>query len=547
MKTLLTAILLSASIFPAAWAQNDGASQDKNNGAISGTVIDSVSEQPVKGAEVRLRGTPGDGTPAAQAMSAVSDAAGRFAFEGLPTGRYFLNAGRDGYVGEGSRRGKMQLLSPGQRLTDVVLRLLPGGNISGHITDEAGKPLRGAAVQAMKSSYVHGHYALQDVAHATSDEAGEYRMTGLAPGKFYIYAKVPASLNAKLAAGKAYVPLYYSAATEQSRAVSLALRAGEELGGIDMNFAPAHTVHVRGRVIDARTSLPCKEAEVTLLSDQGETVFAPSQTFTVGGVAAFDFPGVPPGSYVLTAQPAATTQQTKVLWGRTLIEVGDANLEHADVLVSTGTDVSGHIRVEGKTPLDLTKMVAVLEPQEGSALAGQMPDIDNASLTPDGGFIFREVPEGTYHISFNPVPPGFYLKTAGGTDLLETGIAVGRGRAPAGLDLVLSPGVGRVDGTIMSDDKPFQGATVVLVPEGKRSLSPTDYRQGGSDQMGRFALRNVVPGDYTVFAWEHVERDAYMDPDFLGRYEDNGKAVHVDEDGHVSLQLEVIPDLDSSP
>ena len=54
------------------------------------------------------------------------------------------------------------------------------------------------------------------------------------------------------------------------------------------------------------------------------------------------------------------------------------------------------------------------------------------------------------------------------------------------------------------------------------------------------AITPFLPG-------KHVERDAYMDPDFLGRYEDSGKAVHVDEDGHVSLQLEVIPDLDASP
>jgi hypothetical protein len=32
-----------------------------------------------------------------------------------------------------------------------------------------------------------------------------------------------------------------------------------------------------------------------------------------------------------------------------------------------------------------------------------------------------------------------------------------------------------------------------------------------------------------------------MDPDFLGQYEDRGKAVHVEEDGHLSVQLDVIP------
>ena len=60
-------------------------------------------------------------------------------------------------------------------------------------------------------------------------------------------------------------------------------------------------------------------------------------------------------------------------------------------------------------------------------------------------------------------------------------------------------------------------------------------------------MRNVIPGDYTLFAWERIENTAYMDPDFLGRYEDQGKAVHVEEDGHVTLQLDVIPDAEIVP
>jgi hypothetical protein len=554
MKSLLTAMMLCALLASAAFAQNDASPQEpqqEEKAAIAGTVIDAVSEQPLKGAEVRLRAMPGAGVPATPAASAVTDASGRFIFEGLAAGRYFLLASHDGYVTderEGPRfRGKLLPVAPGQHLTDVIVRLLPGGVIAGHITNEAGKPLRGATLQAMKSSYSHGRSELQDAAHATTNEAGEYRMTGLAPGKYYIRGKVPNSLATKPSGEKAYVPLFYSAATERSRAAALALRAGEELAGIDMNFVPVHTVHIRGKVIDARTSLPCKEAEVTLLSDQGETIFSPGQTFTAGGQAVFEFPGVPPGSYILAAQPPSTPQQPKTMWGRTPLEVGDTNVEHADILVSPGADVSGHMRVEGKTAIDLTKLVGVMESQEASALAGLMPDIDNATVTPDGSFIFREVPEGSYRLSFVPVPPGFYLKSTGAGDVFETGINVGRGHASGALDLLVSPGVGGVDGTVVSDDKPTPAATVVLVPEGKRSALPNDYRQAVTDKLGRFALRNVVPGDYTIFAWERIESDAYMDPDFLGRYEDGGKAVHVEEDGHVTLQLDLIPDVETGP
>ena len=91
------------------------------------------------------------------------------------------------------------------------------------------------------------------------------------------------------------------------------------------------------------------------------------------------------------------------------------------------------------------------------------------------------------------------------------------------------------------------GASVVLVPDGKGRGQPNEYRQAVTDLTGRFAMRSVPPGDYTLFAWEQIDRGAYFDPEFLARYEDRGKAVHVEEGGHVSMKLEVIPAAETVP
>jgi hypothetical protein len=60
-------------------------------------------------------------------------------------------------------------------------------------------------------------------------------------------------------------------------------------------------------------------------------------------------------------------------------------------------------------------------------------------------------------------------------------------------------------------------------------------------------MRNVTPGDYTLFAWEQMERGSYLDPDFLGQYEDRGQAVHLEEGGHVTVQLDAIPAAETVP
>jgi len=563
-------IVLSVSLAPSARAQDAAVPQEKCT--IGGTVIDAVSEQPLKGAEVRLRTIPGAAALGSQSasqsvsqpMSTSTDANGRFLFESLSAGRYLLLASHDGYMNnqrDNPRlRGELLSVAPGQRINDIVLRLLPDGAIAGHVTSEAGKPLRGVSVQAMKSSYPHGRRELHDVAHVASNDAGEYRIPNLVPGKYYIHATPPSplkagSLKAKPDSDKAYVPLYYPAANDQARSIALVLRAGEELAGIDMNLVPVHTVHIRGRVINARTALS-KEAEVTLLADQGETIFSPGSNFSAGGQANFEFQGVPPGSYVLVAQQPGSVREPKTIWGRTSIEVRDTDLDHVEIVVGPGVDVSGRIRVEGDTALepgkddfskDLGNMAGVLEPQEASSLASLTPDIDNASVKPDGTFIFREVPEGSYRINFFPVPAGFYLKSSGAADVLETGITVGRGHSPPALDLILSPGAGRIDGTVKSDEQSVPGASVALVPDGKGRGQPNLYRQALTDSLGRFAMRNIVPGDYTLFAWEQMDRGAYFDPEFLGKYEDRGKAVHVEEGGHLSVQLDVIPAAETVP
>ena len=553
-------IMLFELSAPNAHAQNAELPQEKCT--IGGTVVDAVSEQPLKGAEVRLRSTPGVSTPASQSASqpksANTDASGQFVFEGVAAGRYLLLASHDGYVASNrdnpSSRGQWLLVAPGQHVKDVVLRLLPNGFIAGHITNEAGKPLRAVFVQAMKFSYPRGRRELRQVAQAITDESGEYRIPGLVPGKYYIRARPPHSLTAKPGSGKAYVPLYYPAANDLARSVALALRAGEELAGIDLNLVPVHTVHIRGQVINARTSLPSKEASVTLLSDQGETVFSigsASRNLSGGAQATFEFQDVPPGSYVLVAQQPSSPQERKTMWGRTAIEVGDTNIEHAEVVVSPGVDVSGRIRVDGKATVDSSKdisnMVGILDLQEASSLASLTPDIDNASVNADGTFIFREIPEGSYRIDFHPIPAGFYLKSSGAADVLETGITVGRGSSPPALELVMSAGAGRIDGTVASDEQSLPGASVVLVPDGKRRGEPNYYRQAVTDQLGRFAMRNVIPGDYTLLAWEQIERGAYMDPDFLGQYEDRGKAVHVEEGGQLSVQLDAISAAETMP
>jgi hypothetical protein len=61
-----------------------------------------------------------------------------------------------------------------------------------------------------------------------------------------------------------------------------------------------------------------------------------------------------------------------------------------------------------------------------------------------------------------------------------------------------------------------------------------------TDKSSQFSLRAIPPGDYKLFAWEGIERREFMNPDFLRQYEDQGRAIHVDQQSSETVQLEAI-------
>ncbi len=537
MRTITLATLLILLFAAGLSAQNAGDAPQKC--IIEGTVVDASTQQPLRAAEVTARGMMANAGPRSLAStSANSDASGHFVFSGLTAGRYILSASHDGYPNQRrlpGRRGTVVLLVPGQHITDVVISLQPGGIIAGHITDGDGKPLAGVALEAISSSYRSGLLELHQVANVQTNTAGEYRIAGLTPGKYYLRAKYTHRPAIKPATDKAYVPLYYPGTSDQSSSTALTVDAGQELAGMDMNYVPVHTAKITGHVTDARTSRPSTGADLTLVSSRGSVIFSRTQT-SAGPMGTFQFLGIPPGSYALNAQ--FQNDSGKTISGRTQVEVGDENLSNVEVVIAPGMDITGHVRVEGKTSADVSQISVGLEPLGGSENIGDSYD---ATMKPDGTFTFHDVSEGNYRIDVTPIPPGFYLNAGGASEVLETGLTVTRAHPVPSLELILSAGTAQIDGTVSNDDQPFAGATVVLVPDVNRRGQPRYYKTSMSSQAGRFVLRGIAPGDYTIFAWEEIERDAYMDPDFLRLYEDRGKAVSIAAGDHQSVQLQLIP------
>src|ERR1700733_1695366 len=150
-----------------------------------------------------------------------------------------------------------------------------------------------------------------------------------------------------------------------------------------------------------------------------------------------------------------------------------------------------------------------------------------------------------YGVVIDGLPNGFYTKgiSAGGVDVRYSGVDLTSGSA-APIDILVSPKAGLVSGAALNPDssQPTPGATVVLVPKEKERLAIFEfYQQATTDQYGRFTFTSVVPGEYSVYAWEDVESSSWMDPEFMKALEAKGEAVKVEESAQASVQVTIIP------
>jgi len=144
------------------------------NFRISGTIVNALSGQPLSHTQVAV-GLPQNG--AAQAMITAED--GRFAFENLRAGKYWLAAEHEGFARQAfdEHEGFSTAIAGGSNLIseNLIFRLRPDAVISGTIFDEQNEPVRGAQVMHFRRAIDNGHQGTYLQAQEGSDLVARLR------------------------------------------------------------------------------------------------------------------------------------------------------------------------------------------------------------------------------------------------------------------------------------------------------------------------------------------------------------------------------------
>jgi hypothetical protein len=314
------------------------------NGAISGTVFDGASREPVVNVLVTLQ--PGKiSKPLVSVITRqVTDERGRFAFPNLPgEGEFTILVSKYGYLGGGYGRDQ----SPTDPLRSVAMHqdewvsglhvnIWKPGSISGTVRDEAGEPVVGVFVRALMRLRIMGREDLAAGPMVLTDDRGAYRLSGLGPGRYYVQvpsvqAAVPAETNLssngvnmadaidlddtqRLVIGKyplppppvagrqmAYPLVFHPSTSVLSQATPIEVGYGDERSNIDLTLTPAPSVRVSGVVDGPPEALQSLTLRLLPAGLENLGLGSEAATALVEADGHFTFMNVPAGSYTLDA------------------------------------------------------------------------------------------------------------------------------------------------------------------------------------------------------------------------------------------------------
>ncbi len=244
--------------------------------SLSGTVVDSVTGDALGKVNLSLEPLRREDTPSA---TTTTDAKGHFTLVDLDPGRYYFRGWRSGYLMMyyGARKqgldGTVVQLDAGQSVSDIAFKLIPAGVIAGTVHDSDGEIIEGASINLASLRYVNGKpTVVGDSTDVRTDDRGEYRITQLSAGKYYV-GVVPESSGGwdsverspNMGPTETAVPTYYPGVPSIAMAYPIELSPGKRVTGIDVTLLRSRVVCVGGRV----TNLPAGLHPNIILSEKG--------------------------------------------------------------------------------------------------------------------------------------------------------------------------------------------------------------------------------------------------------------------------------------
>jgi hypothetical protein len=517
----IAAVALAVCLSGAGTAATPAATrqQPQATASLAGTVVHVETRKPIARARVTVS------APALpESRVAITAADGRFDFGALPPGDYSLAVSRTGFAPQqfGARRGSPPAAIPlqaGQRVTTVEVALEPAGVIVGQILDEDRQPFAGARIDALISRLENDQATLVSLATTRSDDRGEFRLTGLPAGQYFVSAFDPAFENVGDETGTlTYTPTYYPGTPDPERATRVPVEPGvEPATKVVFGLKIIRPARVSGQIVTTDRRVLISGA-VIMSPTLGEGLTpVPARDVVILPDGTFSFRNVPAGHYQIRARGEVEPGGT-ALFAMFSIAVEGRDVEGITLRLAPGASMEGSVAVEGSSaprpPLAGARVRAPFADGSsfGDALTGDIGE--------DGSYRIRGLMPGSHLITIEGLPYPWVLKQVGyrGQDITDIAFDVESGQMMRDVRLTIANEATEVSGVVRDGNgRAAAGALVLILSPSQQFWSRMSRRYGvqraGAD--GRYRIRGLPPGEYRALATADIDESEATKRDLL--------------------------------
>jgi hypothetical protein len=223
-------------------------------------------------------------------------------------------------------------------------------------------------VSALREVYARGKKGLSSETTVPTNDLGEYRLFDVRPGRYFVRADykpnehlIGRGESERSGGGEqqGYVPMYYPGTSDPARASAVTVKAGDEIPGLEILIHPVLAFTVRGRIYNLVSRRSAAAYTVTLAPSESSQWFTLPQRDVLADTpdGSFAIRDVLPGSYTLMA---FWSEEGRRYQASQNIEVGNVDVDGANLTIALGTTLSGRVTWESKPSLDADFLMVFL-------------------------------------------------------------------------------------------------------------------------------------------------------------------------------------------